>query len=216
MEIIYETPDLLAVTKPISINTIPAGKEDSSCLLFQLQEGRNEKLWVFDRLDKEVSGIVLFSRNAEMNKYVNGLQAKGSISATYLALVIGKVKDEEGLIDAPIKEFGSGRMGVALSGGKAASTSYKVLARGKHHTLLEVKPLSLRRHQVRVHLFHIGFPIAGDQKYGIKEKQSTYSRLLLHAYTLDFTLPGGENNNLCSKPTDDFNQVLKIYGIPAL
>lgn len=210
---LLETPSLLAVSKPAMMNTIPGGNPEEPCLLHYLQDKRKEKLWVVHRLDKEVSGVVLFARDEEMHKYLNALFLNREIEKTYLALVIGNVKEREGRINAPIREFGSGRMGVADIGGKESETNFQLVAKGNGHSLLRVRPLTGRRHQIRVHLYHMGHPIAGDHKYGDKKIQSAYPRLMLHAFTLDFKLADAEEISIRCNPSDDFKEVLTLYGI---
>ncbi|MHC1708273.1 MAG: RluA family pseudouridine synthase [Bacteroidales bacterium] len=211
--VLFESPDLIAVSKPVMVSTIPGGKAEEICLLHHLEETRKEKLWVVHRLDKEVSGLVLFARNEQMHKYLNDLFLNREISKTYLALVTGNIREKDGTVDAPIKEFGSGRMGVTQAGGKESITQYELVAKGHGHSLLKVKPLTGRRHQIRVHLYHIGHPVAGDQKYGDKKTQMTYPRLMLHAFTLEFLLQNGEMMSLKCSPPPEFRETLTMFGI---
>jgi tRNA pseudouridine32 synthase/23S rRNA pseudouridine746 synthase len=211
--VLHESQDLLVVSKPVAVSTIPGGKGDEKCLLQYLEEIRDEKLWVVHRLDKEVSGIVVFARNELMHKYLNSLFMDRSVQKTYLALVIGNLKEKEGTIDQPIREFGSGRMGVAAYGGKESITSFQLIAKGFGHSLIKVTPETGRRHQIRVHLYYLGYPIAGDPKYGDKKVQEHYSRLMLHAYSLSFPLMNGETISVKCNPPEEFSLVLSQYGI---
>jgi 23S rRNA-/tRNA-specific pseudouridylate synthase len=110
------------------------------------------------------------------------------IIKTYLALVHGRVGPNEGVVDQPIREFGSGRMGVSPSG-KPSITTYRVLERLGAFTLLEANPQTGRRHQIRVHLYHIGHPIVGDLRYGDRAVQQRFCRLMLHASGIDLPHP---------------------------
>ena len=116
------------------------------------------------------------------------------VQKVYLALVNGLVKRREGRIGEPLREFGSGRMGVDKENGKASLTRYRVREHFQAHTLLSVLPLTGRRHQIRVHLYSIGHPIVGDRRYGDRAAQSAYPRLMLHARAITLPMPTGQVN----------------------
>ncbi|MCK7490048.1 MAG: pseudouridine synthase [Anaerotruncus sp.] len=112
---------------------------------------------------------------------------------TYLALRRRRPRpSRRGRINAPIREFGSGRMGVDPRRGKPSSTEWKLAERLDGATLLRVHPATGRRHQIRVHLYHIGHPILGDPRYGDRARQERFPRLMLHALAIEFALPSGE------------------------
>jgi len=94
----------------------------------------------------------------------------------------------DGTVNRPLKEYGSGRMGVTR-GGKPAITDYKVLGRRNDVTLLEIRPKTGKRHQIRVHLWSIGHPIMGDSLYGNPRPVGGAPRLMLHALSLDVETP---------------------------
>ncbi len=210
--VIAETQDFLAVDKPVHLSTIPGGGQDTS-LLQLMEQGRGEKLWVVHRLDKEVSGLLVLAKNADTHRELSLVFEHRKVIKTYLALVTGTPAASEGLIDAPIRAYGSGRMGVDRAGGKPSQTRYQVIARKGQHTLLELTPLTGRRHQIRVHCYHEGFPVAGDLTYGNREQQQAYPRLMLHAFSLRFSLPEQDPVHLVCMPPESFKKVLKDYGI---
>ena len=115
---------------------------------------------------------------------------------------------EDLLIKAPIKEFGSGRMGVHPEG-KPAQTTLRVLARYKAATLLEAEPHTGRRHQLRVHLYHAGHPILGDALYGKERPVGGAPRLMLHAFKAQFLHPDGKPMTLEAPPGTDFEEALR-------
>jgi 23S rRNA-/tRNA-specific pseudouridylate synthase len=96
-----------------------------------------------------------------------------------------------GRIETPLRRFGSGRMAADPDAGKACLTEYDVLDRRPETTLLRVRPLTGRKHQIRAHLFGIGHPIVGDPLYGDKRFQRSFARLMLHASSIRLTLPAG-------------------------
>jgi 23S rRNA-/tRNA-specific pseudouridylate synthase len=123
---------------------------------------------------------------------------------TYLAIVRGIPKLSEARIDLPIernpKNPATFRIGAS---GKNAETFYKVLETKGMFSLLELKPTTGRTHQLRVHLAHIGTPIAGDAWYG--GGKSPIGRLCLHARELEITLPGGERRTFEAPLPEDFS-----------
>lgn len=159
-----------------------------------------ERPGIVHRLDKDTSGLIIIAKN---DKSMHALQlkiAKRTIQKTYLALVNGIVKDEEGYIESFIGRDPRDRKKMTTIdpiNPKLAKTKFfnKGIIDGKY-TLLEVDLLTGRTHQIRVHLSSIGFPIIGDKVYGNekanKEATENYglSRQWLHAYRLSFNLFG--------------------------
>lgn len=191
IETLYQDENFIAVNKPIGINTIlgrdnQAEQAHEQVLVKILEQQLEKKLYVVHRLDKQVSGVVVFAKNSSSHKYLNDLFANGKVSKEYLALVYGLVAQNQGIIDKPIREYGSGRMGVDYKKGKPSFTEYFVKEKKKNFTLLRVKPRTGRRHQIRVHLYSLGHPIVGDLQYGDKTEALKYPRLMLHSEKLTF------------------------------
>jgi 23S rRNA-/tRNA-specific pseudouridylate synthase len=115
-----------------------------------------------------------------------------TVRKLYLALAHGRIPQDSGFIDKPLRAFGSGRMGVDAARGKESATAYSVLERLAACTLVEARPFTGRRHQLRVHLYSIGHPLVGDGRYGDLQAQSRFPRLMLHARRLECCLPSGE------------------------
>jgi len=184
--ILYDHNDILAIEKPAGISSIPERNLSKETVLSILEKQLGQKLFVVHRLDKEVSGVMLFARTAAAHKHLNKAFFDRTVSKTYRALVLGVIKEETGTIDKPIRQFGSGRMGVDEKKGKPCQTSFEVLERFDDTTLLNAFPVTGRRHQIRVHLYAIGHPVAGDPLYGDKNTQKKYPRLMLHAVKIKF------------------------------
>lgn len=153
---------------------------------------------IVHRLDRGTSGVMIVAKNKETQDYLQGQFSKRNVKKTYLAIVSGELPEKNGLIDIPIernpKKPATFRAG---ANGKPAQTEFKILAVNHFHitnhksqttSLVELKPITGRTHQLRVHLQHLGNPIIGDEFYGGED----YSRLLLHAKSLEVTLAGGE------------------------
>lgn len=201
--VIREEVDWIAVAKPEGLDTIPA-EGRSGCLLSLVSELRKERLYVVHRLDREVSGVILFARNPAAHRRLNGEFEERRIHKTYLAVVAGSPSAEEGTIDAPLREFGSGRVGVDPERGKPCVTRWRVRERAPGATLLEVRPETGRRHQIRAHLYHIGHPILGDARYGDAATAAACRRLMLHALSVEFVTRDGLTPGARAEPPPSF------------
>lgn len=188
--VLHEDEHLIAVAKPEGLAAVPERDLAVDSLWRRLEAARGERLWAVHRLDKEVSGLILFARNAAAHRALSLAFERRDAAKTYVALVLGAIAGDAGRIDAPIAQFGSGRMGVR-AGGKASRTDWQVLERHPRHTLLALHPLTGRRHQLRVHCYHFGHPIAGDSRYGDPTIQKATPRLMLHAWKLVLPHPNG-------------------------
>jgi len=185
----YECDDFLVLDKPIGLASIPERNPAAISLLRLLSERRQRKFYVVHRLDKQVSGVIVFAKTPEFHRYLNLQFEHRRVLKTYLAVVHGRII-QGGRIDTPLRRFGSGRMAVDAAG-KACITEYEVLGHPPGATFLQVRPLTGRKHQIRAHLFGIGHPIIGDPLYGDKLMQRAYLRMMLHAASIEFRLPDG-------------------------
>jgi tRNA pseudouridine32 synthase/23S rRNA pseudouridine746 synthase len=189
--ILYEDGDVIAANKPEGLASIPERSRPENCLVSLLTVQLGQRLYIVHRLDKDASGLILFARNARAHSFLNDQFAAHTAEKVYLALVQGVVVPDSGRIDAALRQFGSGRMGVDADRGKPCTTGFSVRRRFTEHTLLEIRPQTGRRHQIRVHLYSRGHPIAGDLRYGERSTQRQFPRLMLHAFRLGLKLPAG-------------------------
>jgi tRNA pseudouridine32 synthase/23S rRNA pseudouridine746 synthase len=210
--ILFDRGGVLAVNKPEGLAAIPEREKERESLLSLLQLSMPEKLYVVHRLDKDVSGVMLFAKTPAAHKCLNDQFASRRIAKTYLALLHGAMPEEAGTIDKPVREFGSGRMGVDAKRGKASATSYEVVRRMEHYTLVRVRTSTGRRHQIRVHFYSVDHPVVGDRRYGEKALQERFPRLMLHAATISFELPTGETVAVEASVPDTFTTVLDAAG----
>ena len=191
--IVHEDPRLLVVNKPDGVSSIPERDPGVPNVQKILEAARCERLFIVHRLDKEVSGILLFARDAEAHRALSMAFEGRRVEKTYAAVAHGVLVEDAGVIEKPIAQFGSGRMGVDEKKGKPSRTEWRVVRRHAAHTEVEAHPISGRRHQLRVHFYAIGHPLVGDPRYGDPKEQARWGRLLLHS--LRVTLPhpdGGE------------------------
>jgi RluA family pseudouridine synthase len=207
IRVLFENDDFLAVDKPEGVVSIAeAGKGGLPELL---KDVFADKLLPVHRLDRGASGVIVFAKSAGAHRLLNGQFDRREVRKTYLALVHGVVAANRGSVNAPLREFGSGRMGVDPRRGKPSSTVWKVAERLPAATLVRVQPATGRRHQIRVHLYHIGHPIVGDPKYGDRALQERFPRLMLHALEIEFSLPSGERLTVEAPVPSSFEEVLR-------
>lgn len=212
IEIIYTNNDILVVNKPASISVTKDRTgiaELKDILSGQLGSETTDKLRLVHRLDKDTSGVMVLAKNAQTQAKLSSFFEKKQIKKTYLAIVTGVVIDKAGTIQAALtrNHKDTNLMRIAAKKGKDAITEWKLLADFGLFSLLVVKPLTGRTHQIRVHLAHIGLPLAIDPSYGsnrpifLSDLKADYrlgkgqtekpliERLTLHAYQIEFPKP---------------------------
>lgn len=219
--VFYEDDALIAFNKPSGL-AVQGGSgitRDVDRLLaaFTTRKGRKPKL--VHRLDRETSGLLIVAKTSPAAAHLSAQFAGRQLEKRYLALVGGKLTEEQGQIDLPLVKIKSGGldlMRTADSGeadAQAALTAYRVLKSGPAASLVEVAPQTGRMHQIRVHFAAIGRALAGDAKYGglLMLAGKPCPRLMLHAATLDFTHPTtGEPMRLIVPPPDDFSRFVEL------
>jgi len=189
--LIHQDAALVVVDKPPGLLTIP-GNDLRFPHLRGLVERDFGPVRVVHRLDRLTSGLVVFARTAEAHRALNDQFARHAVEKTYLALVWGDPPWKAIEINTPLRENVGRRKRtmVDTARGKPSLTRVQVLRRGDGWTLLEITPRTGRRHQIRAHLYHIGFPIVGDPLYGVPPpRPAPIARLGLHATRLTFTHP---------------------------
>lgn len=199
LSIIYEDKDLLIVDKPVGMVVHPGAGNKTGTLVHALL-GRGTALssgdasgkdrpGIVHRLDKETSGLLIVAKTNEAHRKIQDQFESRSVMKIYTALVSGRVDFEEGHIEDSLSRHPKIRRKMAVSKheeAKEALTKYRVLERFANSTLLMVRILTGRTHQIRVHLAHLGHPVLGDELYGKKESAP---RLCLHASKIEFSHP---------------------------
>lgn len=218
LNIVYQDKDMAVISKPAGMVTHPApGSEKGTlvnALLFHLKDlsGINGVLrpGIVHRLDKNTSGLIMVAKNDTAHLDLSRQIAEKSAKRYYIALVDGNLKEDGGVIEAPLGRNPSDRKKMAVvEGGDAAKTMYKVVERFGKYTLVAFELFTGRTHQIRVHSRYIHHPIVGDSTYGGSDEFGA-GRQLLHAYRLTVTLPStGERKSFYSPIPEDFRDVLK-------
>ncbi len=198
LEIHYEDSDVIVVNKPRGMVVHPALGHETGTLVNALMyhckdlSGINGILrpGIVHRIDKDTSGLLMVAKNdVAHEKLAEQLREKTTVRK-YIAIVHGVIEHEEGTIDAPIGRDKSDRQSMTVTdeNAKEAVTHFKVLERFEEFTLVECQLETGRTHQIRVHMKYIGFPLAGDPKYGPR-KTIDIDGQALHAAVLGFKHP---------------------------
>ena len=186
---------LLVVDKPAGLLSVPAGGPGrDDCLAARIQ-ARWADARIVHRLDAATSGLVLFARGAEMLRRMSLAFEQRVVGKQYLAVVHGHVVQDSGEIDLPLAEDADNRPRQIVDPlrGRRALTRYRVLDRqgtgADAISRLELKPVTGRAHQLRVHLLSLGHPIVGDPLYAAPESATRFARMHLHATRIAFMHP---------------------------
>ena len=213
--ILHQGDDCVAVLKPCGVASVPERAGDSDCLCALLERQLARRVLPVHRLDKDVSGVILYALTPTAHQFFCAAFERRDVFKTYFAVAHGALENDSGVISRPIREFGSGRMGVDDAKGKPSETRYEVIRRNERHTLVRLHPLTGRRHQLRVHLYSIGHSIAGDSRYGTPaQRVGEHPRLMLTSTGISLTLPSGARLDLRDVVPDDFLDVSqRVYGL---
>jgi 23S rRNA pseudouridine1911/1915/1917 synthase len=225
LDILHEDARLLVINKPADLVCHPTKGDEWSSLVgrVRLHLGPQAESHLINRLDRETSGIVVVARDLRTARAWRSVWELREVTKRYLAIVEGHVPSAEGVIEAPLGRDDASPVAIkdrVRPDGAAAVTAYRVLSTfvrdGAPFTHLEVVPRTGRKHQIRIHLAHLGHPIVGDKIYGPDERiyldfvagrmsaaQGARLRMAnhaLHAASLEATVDGGSFRFECAPP----------------
>jgi len=203
--IIYQDAQILLVNKPSRLLSVPGRAEDNKdCLITRLQQNGYPEARIVHRLDYETSGLLLLARDAQSHRELSRQFQARETEKTYQALCFGQLLKNSGSINLPLRYDppNKPRHIVCHQYGKAALTYFRVLERCDGFCRVELKPITGRSHQLRVHMLALGHPLLGDTLYAEGQALSAAPRLCLHAQQLAFNQPlSGERLSFnCASP----------------
>jgi len=221
IHIIYEDDDVAIFYKPRGMVVPPAPGNYNhtlvNALLYHLDTlsniNGNIRPGIVHRIDKDTTGLLMIAKTNLAHISLAEQLKKHTINRRYIALVEGNIKEDKGIINAPIGRNPKDRkkMCVTEENSKHAVTHFKVIERFKDYTLIEAKLETGRTHQIRVHMKYIKHPVVGDRVYGIKKQKFNLEGQLLHAKTIGFMHPkSGEYLEFKSELPEDFSNLLRI------
>ena len=226
LDVVFEDDDVIVVNKPRGMVVHPApGHPDGTlvnALLWHCGDslsgvGGEKRPGIVHRIDMDTSGLLIAAKNDFAHQSLSAQLGDHSMFRIYECVVYGRMREDRGTVDAPVGRHpvDRKRMCVDRRNGRHAVTHWEVLSRYAGFTHLRCRLETGRTHQIRVHMEHIGHPLAGDLVYGKKRPEHGLSGQCLHARELEFTHPrSGERIHLCSPLPDYFVQFLSRLGEP--
>ena len=205
--IIENNDNFIVINKPAGI-PVQGGTKSFRNIIDILKNTKyfeNSKPFVVHRLDKETSGVMIVAKNREYAQLFTSLFRIRKIHKTYLAISYGEVKKDINLLQDNLTIYEKNKKVV-----QKAISHLKILKSNSNYSLLELKPITGRKHQIRKQLFNIGNSIVGDEKYSVikKNKEYKFKNLMLHAYKIKFMI----NNikyNFEAKYGNEFDRFIK-------
>ena len=212
LDIVYEDEDIIVVNKARGMVVHPAaGNYDGTLVNALLAHcggtlsgiGGKIRPGIVHRIDKDTSGLIVAAKNDRAHLSLAEQIKEHSAGRIYQAVIIGRMREPEGTIDAPIGRHPSDRKKMAVvANGKRAVTHYRTIAEYNGYTHIECRLETGRTHQIRVHFANAGHPLAGDRVYGSKNDKSGLDGQCLHASELRLRHPvsGAEMRFTCGLP----------------
>lgn len=201
LDVVFENDDLIVVNKPAGMVVHPSAGHAAGTLVQAVLAHAPEiagvggvlRPGVVHRLDKDTSGLILVAKNDAAHRWLQDQFRLRRVEKEYLALVDGHPPTRSGRVDAPVGRNALHRQRMAVTSaqkGRQAVSEYHTLESFAQHTLLLVRPLTGRTHQIRVHMAFLGCPIVGDTLYGRRKSSLPITRHFLHATRLKIFLRG--------------------------
>ena len=221
LDVCYEDADVIVVNKPKGLVVHPApGHPDGTLVNALLAHcgdslsgiGGERRPGIVHRIDKDTSGLIIAAKNDFAHASLAAQLKDHSLARTYVCIVCGNIREDSGVIDAPIGRHPADRkkMAVTEKNSRGAVTHWRVLERFGGYTLVECRLETGRTHQIRVHMAYRGHPILGDMVYGHKKPELGQDSQCLHARELTFVHPRtGEHVTVSCGLPEYFEQLLQ-------
>lgn len=219
LDVVFENEDVIVVNKAAGMVVHPAAGHSRGTLVAAVLAhaptiegvGGVKRPGLVHRLDKDTSGLIVLAKNDQAHRFLQKQFEKRKVEKDYLALVDGAPPTPEGRIEAPVGRDSKDRKKMAVvpeDKGRMALSEYFTIEAFANHTLLEVRILTGRTHQIRVHMAFIHCPVVGDTVYGRQKPTLPVSRQVLHAAKLRIALPGERIPRLFEAPLPGETQAL--------
>lgn len=224
LKIIYENEDFAIIDKDENVIVHPAGSIVSGTLVNGLLDyfgydnlshiGGDDRPGIVHRLDKDTTGLMVIAKNNSSYKYLKNLFETRKIDKEYLAICNGIFQKKSGTIQTFMDRDPNNRRKMAVTNsGRDAISKYEVISENNGYSLVKIKILTGRTHQIRVHMTHINHPLLGDPVYGNVKHKFNLDHQLLHCHKLGFTDKNGIYKEFCADVHEDFKKYKKILGL---
>lgn len=211
LKIVYEDEWIIVVDKPSGLLVIPTPRDERVTLTSILNKeldrrGVEVNAYPCHRLDRETSGLIIYAKGKRIRQRMTEEFRKRSVKKIYLAVVHGIVEKDFGIIKNPIYNRNKKVL-------EDAVTKYRVAARRRDHSILEVEPVTGRTNQIRIHLKAIGHPIVGESVYAFrKDYELKFRRTALHARYVEFNHPAAGGRASFEAPLPEDMRMFEING----
>ena len=224
LKIIYENEDYAIIDKDENVIVHPAGSIVSGTLVNGLLDyfgydnlshiGGDDRPGIVHRLDKDTTGLMVIAKNNSSYKYLKNLFETRKIDKEYLAICNGIFQKKSGTIQTFMDRDPNNRRKMAVrNSGRDAISKYEVISENNGYSLVKIKILTGRTHQIRVHMTYINHPLLGDPVYGNVKHKFNLDHQLLHCHKLGFTDKNGIYREFCADCHEDFKKYQKILGL---
>lgn len=224
LKIIYENEDFAIIDKDENVIVHPAGSIVSGTLVNGLLDyfgydnlshiGGDDRPGIVHRLDKDTTGLMVIAKNNSSYKYLKNLFETRKIDKEYLAICNGIFQKKSGTIQTFMDRDPNNRRKMAVTNsGRDAISKYEVISENNGYSLVKIKILTGRTHQIRVHMTYINHPLLGDPVYGNVKHKFNLDHQLLHCHKLGFKDKDGIYREFCADCHEDFKKYQKILGL---
>ncbi|PLX67953.1 MAG: RNA pseudouridine synthase [Denitrovibrio sp.] len=197
IDIIYDGPEYAVIDKPAGVTAHPAPGHAEDTVVnamlaeFEITDENDLRPGIVHRLDKDTSGLMIIAKNRDAREKLASIFSKREIDKRYLAVCWGNPKTDHFFIEEPIFRHPKNRKKMCIrEDGKYAKSEVTVLKRSNTCFLAEIRIYTGRTHQIRVHMTHAGYPLAGDEVYGNRQSlKMPIARQALHSHRLSFVNP---------------------------
>lgn len=213
-DIIFKNKDVIVINKPAGLlsHALSNKNADSVAGAFKSEVDDDDPLrsGIVHRLDKQTSGIMILARNPTTKKFLQEQFKARKVKKTYIALVHGHLQNDAARLELPITRSSNNPQKMIISKqGKPAISEYHTIKKYKDYTLISIKIMTGRTHQIRVQMAYIGNPVAGDMLYSNKKSLKGINRQFLHSSELTIELPSGTIKTFRAPLPDDLEDILK-------
>lgn len=224
LKIVYENDDYAIIDKDSNVIVHPAGKIVTGTLVNGLLDrygydglshiGGDDRPGIVHRLDKDTTGLIAITKNNESYKYFKKMFETRKVDKIYYAIVFGTFDKKSQTIKTFMDRDSHNRRKMAVTpSGRKAISHYDVVAEADGFSLVKIKIVTGRTHQIRVHMTHLNHPILGDPVYGNVKHNFNLDHQLLHCAYVGFTDMEGKYVSYRANPHDDFLKYQKILGL---